>query len=73
VVYAHQGPNLLVDVKGCKHAAGNGRQLQNRVTQDDIDCLKRCAGIFGEGFEPVSAFLFLVRRPASWRAVSGGL
>lgn len=61
VVYARSGPNLLVDVKGRKHAGrsgGTGKQLQNWVTRDDVTCLKKWSGIFGEGFEPAFAFLF---------------
>lgn len=69
VVYSEQGPNLLVDVKGRKHTPRKRRSaggmtvrssggLQNWVTRDDVECLERWAGIFGDGFEPAFAFLF---------------
>lgn len=69
VVYSESGPNLLVDVKGRKHSgrtssgAGTGRALQNWVTRDDIAGLRRWSGIFGEGFDPVFAFLFWCDAP----------
>jgi hypothetical protein len=58
VVYSSGGPNLLVDVKGRKHAGKTGRQFQNWVTNDDVSCLRQWASIFGDGFEPALAFLF---------------
>ena len=58
VVYAGSGPNLLVDVKGRKHAGRTGRALQNWVTRDDVESLTRWSAIFGDGFEPAFAFLF---------------
>lgn len=58
VVYAERGPNLLIDVKGRKHASNTGRALQNWVTRDDIDGLNQWAAIFGEGFTAAFAFLF---------------
>ncbi len=63
VVYSEGGPNLLIDVKGRKHAGRAGSQtsggpLQNWVTRDDVECLERWSGIFGDGFEPAFAFLF---------------
>lgn len=58
VVYSRAGRNLLIDVKGRKHAGRTGRALQNWVTRDDVDCLGRWSRIFGEGFEPAFAFLF---------------
>ncbi|MCX5659134.1 MAG: HYExAFE family protein [Planctomycetota bacterium] len=57
VVYSKSGPNLLVDVKGRKHAGKSGRSLQNWVTKDDIDGLSRWAEIFGRDF--TSAFVFM--------------
>jgi hypothetical protein len=57
VVYSQGGENLLVDVKGRKHSGKTGRALQNWVTADDVDCLERWQGIFGDGF--VSAFVFM--------------
>ncbi|MEM9020702.1 MAG: HYExAFE family protein [Planctomycetota bacterium] len=62
VVYSENGPNLLVDVKGRKHAGtrsgGGGRAFQNWVTRDDVGSLNKWAEIFGDGFEPAFAFLF---------------
>ena len=58
VVYAEQGPNLLVDVKGRKHAGNTGRSLQNWVTRDDVKSLNTWSGIFGQDFEPAFVFLF---------------
>ncbi len=58
VVYSETGRNLLIDVKGRKHAGRTGRGFQNWVTSDDVTCLEQWAGIFGEGFEPAFAFLF---------------
>ncbi|MGB0769050.1 MAG: HYExAFE family protein, partial [Phycisphaeraceae bacterium] len=61
VVYSENGPNLLIDVKGRKHAgstSGGGRAFQNWVTRDDVESLSKWAEIFGEGFEPAFAFLF---------------
>lgn len=58
VVYAESGPNLLVDVKGRKHAGQTGRALQNWVTQDDVDSLTRWGELFGAGFDPAFVFLF---------------
>ena len=58
VVYSDNGPNLLVDVKGRKHAGKTGRAFQNWVTRDDVKCLEQWTGIFGEGFTAAFAFLF---------------
>ena len=58
VVYSESGPNLLVDVKGRKHSGRTGRSLQNWVTSDDVKCLDRWSGIFGDGFDPAFTFLF---------------
>ena len=58
VVYSECSANLLVDVKGRKHSGKTGRSLQNWVTADDVDCLARWQGIFGEGFAPAFVFLF---------------
>ncbi|MFP4145734.1 MAG: HYExAFE family protein [Phycisphaeraceae bacterium] len=58
VVYSERGANLLIDVKGRKHAGRSGRSLQNWVTRDDVRSLEQWAGIFGEGFRPAFAFLF---------------
>lgn len=65
VVYSETGRNLLVDVKGRKHAGGSGggrggggRAMQNWVTRDDITSLRRWRALFGEGFQAVFAFLY---------------
>jgi hypothetical protein len=58
VVYSKSGQNLLVDVKGRKHAGKTGRAFQNWVTNDDVKCLRKWQGIFGEDFDPAFAFLF---------------
>ena len=56
---ARTGSNLLIDVKGRKHAGTTGRAFQNWVTRDDVSMsLAKWAEIFGEGFEPTFAFLF---------------
>jgi hypothetical protein len=58
VVYSQNGLNLLVDVKGRKHAASTGKSLQNWVTRDDVESLGQWATLFGDGFEAAFAFLF---------------
>lgn len=58
VVYSHNGRNLLIDVKGRKHSGKTGKSFQNWVTNDDVKCLKKWQGIFGDGFDPAFAFLF---------------
>lgn len=58
VVYAEGGPNLLVDIKGRKHAGTTGKQLQNWVTRDDVVSMEKWSAIFGDGFEPAFVFLF---------------
>ena len=58
VVYSRTGPNLLVDVKGRKHAGRTRRALQNWVTRADVDSLTRWQAIFGDGFEAAFAFLY---------------
>ncbi|MFK7788592.1 MAG: HYExAFE family protein, partial [Phycisphaeraceae bacterium] len=58
VVYSENGSNLLVDVKGRKHAGNTGRAFQNWVTRDDVESLAKWSEIFGDGFEPAFAFLF---------------
>lgn len=62
VVYSENGPNLLIDVKGRKHAGtksgATSRAFQNWVTRDDVTSLTKWSDIFGDGFEPAFAFLF---------------
>lgn len=63
VIYG-QDSNLLVECKGRKLARrrAGGRagptRLENWVTQDDIDSLKRWEGLFGAGFEAVFVFVY---------------
>lgn len=58
VVYSATGSNLLIDVKGRKHSGKTGRSMQNWVTADDVDSLRKWRDIFGDGFEAAFAFLF---------------
>ena len=58
VVYSQGGPNLLVDVKGRKHAGTPNRSLQNWVTADDVACLEKWQQLFGSDFKAVFAFLY---------------
>lgn len=58
VVYGKSGPNLLVDVKGRKHAGRSHRQFHNWVTRDDVDDLLRWQEVFGTGFRAAFVFLF---------------
>ena len=58
VVYSENGSNLLIDVKGRKHAGNTGRSFQNWVTRDDVESLAKWSEIFGNDFEPAFAFLF---------------
>ena len=58
VVYSGSGANLLVDVKGRKHTGRSGRSLQNWVTRDDVEHLRRWETLFGQGFVGAFAFLF---------------
>lgn len=58
VVYARNGPNLLVDVKGRKHSGRSHRQLNNWVTADDVADLLRWQEVFGGGFRAALVFLY---------------
>lgn len=58
VVYGESGPNLLVDVKGRKHTGRSRKQLDNWVTQEDIDGLRQWEQVFGGGFEAALTFLY---------------
>jgi len=58
VVYAENGSNLLIDVKGRKHSGRSNRSLDNWVTESDIDCMAKWQGIFGDGFEAAFVFLY---------------
>ena len=63
VVYSQNGRNLLVDVKGRKHAGRSVKRLDNWVTQGDVDSLERWEKIFGEGFVGAFAFLYWCETP----------
>ena len=58
LVYAPSGPNLLVDVKGRKHAGRRGRMLDNWVTESDVSSMRTWQRYFGPGFRAVFAFLY---------------
>ncbi|MBI1372688.1 MAG: hypothetical protein GC159_07985 [Phycisphaera sp.] len=58
VVYGESGTNLLVDVKGRKHAGKSRKQLDNWVTEDDIADLARWQEVFGDGFSAAIVFLY---------------
>ena len=58
VVYASDGPNLLVDVKGRKHSGRSRRALDNWVTQEDIADLEAWQQVFGAGFRAALVFLY---------------
>jgi hypothetical protein len=65
VVYSSTGPNLLVDVKGRRFAAGSGRggRLENWATRDDLNSLARWQEVFGSGFAALLVFCYHVIRP----------
>ncbi len=63
VVYSESGPNLLVDVKGRKHAGRSNKSLDNWVTRADVDAMDRWEGVFGEDFEAAFAFLYWCQQP----------
>ncbi len=63
VVYSQSGPNLLVDVKGRKHAGRTRRNLDNWVTQADIEHLTSWEKLFGQDFEAAFAFLYWCDQP----------
>lgn len=49
-------PNLLVELKGRRLPVGSTR-LENWVTDDDVDSLRRWAALFGPGY--VGCFVFV--------------
>lgn len=49
-------PNLLVELKGRRLPTGSTR-LENWVTDDDVDSLRRWAALFGPGY--VACFVFI--------------
>ena len=67
VVYAADGPNLLVDVKGRKfpYLTRSGRRYwENWVEQTDLNDLARWEDVFGRGFQAVLIFAYLLGDPA---------
>lgn len=65
IVYAKQGPNLLIDVKGRTEilpGQGNRRRWENWATIEDIQGLQQWQELFGEGF--VSGLVFAYQLPA---------
>ena len=58
VVYTEFGPNLLIDVKGRKHAGSSSGGGPNWVTQADVDSLRAWHELFGGQFDPVFVFLY---------------
>lgn len=65
VVWPHDGPNWLVDIKG-RTAVKSGR-LENWVTDGDLEGLCQWQEVFGTGFVGILVFVFLVEEPANWR------
>jgi len=64
IVYAKQGPNLLIDVKGRTEIfpdQGNRRRWENWATIEDIQGLQQWQELFGEGF--VSGLVFAYQLP----------
>ncbi|OAB56652.1 hypothetical protein AY599_24880 [Leptolyngbya valderiana BDU 20041] len=53
-------PNLLVELKGRRLPAGSTR-LENWVTDDDVDSLRRWCTMFGRGY--VGCFVFVYECP----------
>ena len=65
VVYSHEGPNLLVDIKGRKFpdtaAAGKKhttRAWENWITRQDVEGLEQWQGVFGQDFRAVLVFAY---------------
>jgi hypothetical protein len=56
LVYSHNGPNLLVDVKG-RQLLG-GKSLQTWTTERDVDDLEQWEQVFGDDFRAVFAFTY---------------
>ncbi len=63
VVYSQTGPNLLVDVKGRKHAGRSNKSLDNWVTRADVDAMDSWERVFGDNFEAAFAFLYWCQQP----------
>jgi hypothetical protein len=64
IVHTHSGLGLLVDVKGRRFPSG-GADKPRRIwecwsTQDDVDGLERWEGIFGQGYQGLLLFIYLL-------------
>jgi hypothetical protein len=63
LIYPQGGKPWLVDVKGRKfpyETDGNRRYWENWVTRDDVEGLTRWKEVFGQGFEAVFVFAYLL-------------
>ncbi|KKL85235.1 hypothetical protein LCGC14_1956750 [marine sediment metagenome] len=71
LVYADDGPNLLVDVKGRKFpdsggpAGGSSRAWENWVTAEDVESLGEWENIFGSDFLGMFVFAYWLQGPPS--------
>ena len=50
-------PNLLVELKG-RRLSANSRRLENWVTDDDVDSLRRWRALFGSGYTACFVFVY---------------
>lgn len=60
IIYSHQGPNLLVDVKGRRFPSGGTQRhyWENWSTRDDIESLRRWQDVFGSDFLSMLIFAY---------------
>lgn len=67
IVYPHDGPNWITDIKGRKfpYIAANGsrRYWENWVIREDLDSLGAWQRVFGDGFEARFVFAYLLDGP----------
>jgi len=66
LVYRHEGPHLLVDIKGRKFpydSRGAKRYWENWVTREDLEDLSQWQDVFGDGFEAVLVFAYWLTGP----------
>lgn len=66
IVYRAQGPNWLVDVKGRKFPYehdGRRRYWENWITREDLDALTSWEQAFGDGFQAVFVFAYVLLAP----------
>ena len=67
VVYRPDGPTWLVDIKGRKfpyeNDQGHKRYWENWITRDDLDGLSCWQKAFGDGFESILVFAYLLMGP----------